>query len=137
MRIVAIALVSIVSLAFAYLFAAGRYGMSDDRYTCVGQLLPQGGSVAQTLIVRVQQYRWWMRLVRREGVVFVEYPSFNADIEKYVNMYTKVEGSPTLVVFGTGLEGAREGRLSLTDMSLTISNMNGGRFSGICTELAG
>jgi hypothetical protein len=134
MRVVASALVSIVVLAAAYVWAAGRYGMSDDRYTCVGQLLPQGGSAAQTLNVRVQQYRWWMGWFKRGGVVFVERPSFRPDFETYLHMYSKVQGSPTLVVFGTGVDGAREGRLSLMDMSLTISNMHGVSFSGACTE---
>jgi hypothetical protein len=134
MRIVASALLSIVVLAVAYLLAAGRYGMSDDRFTCVGKLVPQGGSVPQTLDVRMRQYRWWMRWVRRGGVVFVERPSFRPDFATYLHMYSKVEGSSALVVFGTGVDGAREGRLSLTDMTLTVSNMHGEDFSGVCTE---
>ena len=87
LNVAAIALVSLVLLGAAYLFSAGRYGMSVAQYTCVGELLPQGGSVAQSIKVRIQQYRWWMHWVRRGGIVFVERPSFIAYPDKYLHMY--------------------------------------------------
>jgi hypothetical protein len=105
----------LVVLAIAYLFVAGRYGMSDARYSCEGQLLPQGGATAQTVKLRILLYRWWMHWLRRGGVVFFEHPSFIDYPATYLRMYAKVEASKSHIVFGTGLDGAREGRLSLIE----------------------
>jgi hypothetical protein len=128
------ALVAIVLLAIAYLYAAGHYGMSDARYRCEGQLLPLGGGTAQTVNLRVQLYRWWMHWLRRGGVVFFEHPSFIEYPATYRHMYTKVEDSKSQIVFGTGLDGPREGRLSLNDMTLSIATHDGTRFSGVCVR---
>lgn len=128
-------LVSLVLLAIAYLFAAGRYGMSDRRYSCVGQLLTEGRAAEQTLNVRIQEYRWWMHWIKRGGIVWVERPSFIAYPPTYLHSYTKLERSDAFLKFGTGIDGAREGRLSLVDMSLNIENMHGTKFSGVCSNL--
>ena len=70
-----------------------------------------------------------MNWVKRGGVVFLEHPSFIEYPATYLRMYTKVE-------FWTGLEGPREGRLSLDDMTLTVATHDGTRFSGVCVRSA-
>jgi hypothetical protein len=130
------ALVVLLLLAIAYLYAAGHYGMSDARYRCEGQLLPQGGGTAQTVNLRVQLYRWWMHWLRRGGVVFFEYPSFIEYPATYLNMFTKVKDYKSHIVFGTGVDGAREGRLSLNDMTLNVATPDGTRFFGVCVRSA-
>jgi hypothetical protein len=127
-------LVVIVLLAIAYLYAASDYGMSDARYRCQGQLLPKGGGTAQTVNLRVQLYRWWMHWLRHGGVVFFEHPSFIEYPATYVRIYTKVENSNSHIIFGTGLDGVREGRLSLIDMTLSVAAHDGTRFSGVCVR---
>jgi hypothetical protein len=129
-------LVVLVILAVAYLYVAGHYGMSDARYRCEGQLLPHGGNATQTVTLRVQLYRWWMHWLRRGGVVFFEHPSFIAYPATYLRMYGKVEEFESHIVFGTGLEGAREGRLSLDGGTLVVSTHDGTRFSGVCVRVA-
>jgi hypothetical protein len=129
------ALVALVTLAIAYLYIAGHYGMSDARYRCEGQLSPLGGGNAQTTILRVQLYRWWMHWFRRGGVVFFERPSFIEYPATYLHMYTKVEDSRSHMAFGTGIDGAREGRLSWADMTLIVDTNDGTHFSGKCVRV--
>jgi hypothetical protein len=132
---VASIVVALVLLAIGYLYAAGRYGMSDARYRCEGQLLPLGGGTTQTVELRIQLYRWWMHWLKRGGVVFLEHPSFREYPATYLRMYTKVEESRSHIVFWTGMEGAREGRLSLDDMTLTVATHDGTHFSGVCARV--
>jgi hypothetical protein len=129
-------LVALVVLVIAYLYAAGHYGMSDARYRCEGQLLPQGGSTTQTANLRVQLYRWWMQWLKRGGVVFFEYPSFMDYPATYLNFYTKIEQSKSHIEFWTGLAGPREGRFSFEDMTLTVTTHDGTHFSGVCVRSA-
>jgi hypothetical protein len=101
------ALVALVVLVIAYLYAAGHYGMSDARYRCEGQLLPLGGSTTQTVNLRVQLYRWWMHWLKRGGVVFFEYPSFIDYPATYLRFYTKIEQSKSHIAWDGLRRGAR------------------------------
>jgi hypothetical protein len=77
-----------------------------------------------------------MHWLRRGGVVFFEHPSFIEYPATYLRMFTKVETSESHIVFGTGLDGAREGRLSLDEMKLSVETHDGTRFSGFCVRSA-
>jgi hypothetical protein len=117
----------LILLVAGYLFLV-YFSATETRLACDGTMTSKGTGTASKVFVRLQDYRWWVKLwSTSEGSLWLEVPN------------TTVEYYPRLSVAGDQLQifnsaGKLQGQLSKLSFALNLSTP-AGLFEGSCSEL--